>query len=181
MEQRTKDDKKARADDFQKRRDEAFQRMVTRASGGDKKAVSILRKVLDKNPEIWRQAGDVTANAERAWIEVMAGNNWLAQESLRRRLADLKGELAGSHPTPLEQILVDQVAVNWLAAQHTASEAAGQSGSLGIAAMRLKRTESCQRRLLSAVRTLTTLRALAPQGLAPRDGVKLFDDKRKRA
>jgi len=78
-------------------------------------------------------------------------------------------------------ILVDQVAVNWLADQHTASEAAGPDGSLGTAVMRVKRAESGQRRLLSAVRTLATLRALAPQGLGPRDSAKLFDDKRKLA
>jgi len=61
-------------------------------------------------------------------------------------------------------------------------EAASPAGrSLPQAAFRLRRAESAQRRYLNAVKTLTTLRALAPQGLAPVGPVSVFKPRRKQA
>jgi len=163
-------------------RDAAFRELLDKANRGDKQALAKLRRELDANPEIWRRAADLAAHAEGEWIALIAGGNVLASESIKRRLAELKKEVAGEHPTQLETLLADQVAVTWLAAQRgevVASSPPG--GSLGQAMFRLKQAESSQKRHLNAIKTLTTLRALVPKGLFPVDSVRLFDAERKRA
>ena len=76
--------------------------------------------------------------------------------------------MAGPHATPLEKLLIDQVGVTWLAAQHGEISLADEpGGSLQQANFRLRRAESAQRRLLNAVKTLTMVRALVPRGLLP--------------
>lgn len=147
--------------------------LLKRANGGDKRAAATLRTWLEANPAVYERAGDLIAHAEQAWISLVGGGGWLATESIRRSLAALKTELAGEHPTRLESLLVDQVALCWLANQQASIDAAQPSSGPVQATLQLKRTESAQRRLMLAVKTLTTLRALVPQGMAPLDRLKI--------
>jgi hypothetical protein len=142
--------------------------LVDRANSGDGDALARLRRFLDSNPHIWRQVGDLNTVTERAWIELMAERNQLLAESVRRNLGAMKSELAGPRPTALEALLVDQVGIAWLALHYAELQAASPPGSsLDQAAFKLRRAESSQKRLLSAAKTLVTLRALLPAGLVP--------------
>src|SRR5947209_12633703 len=92
--------------------------LVQRAQGGDATALGPIRQLLDQHPEIWQHVGDLSALVERAWIGVLAADHPLAVESIKRTLAAMKAELAGDHPSRLEQLLVDQVAACWLEARY---------------------------------------------------------------
>ena len=81
-----------------------FRQLVERANQGEPEALIRLRKFLDVNPSIWEQAGDLTTVAERAWTERIAGADRLAAESVKRRIARLKADLTGPHPTALENL-----------------------------------------------------------------------------
>ncbi len=152
-----------------------LRKLVARANAGEKWAIARLKGVLDDNPRFANRVGDLTRIAESSWITLVAGTDQLAIEGTKRKLADLKQELKGSHPTPLEALLVDQVAVAWLSAQHAEIQAASpSSGSLDQASFKLKRAESCQKRLLSASKTLATIRTLLSKGLVPTKPLKLF-------
>ncbi len=143
---------------------EAFAEVVRRASEGNEQCLAGLRAQLDNNPEIWRKVGDVSALAEKAWIELFSSGNKLAEESILRRQRELKADLAGSQASPLEKLLIDLVGVTWLAALHGEYAAASPpGGSIQLATYRLKRAESAQRRFARAVRTLTLVRAAAPK------------------
>jgi hypothetical protein len=155
--------------------------VAARANAGDRTALAELRRMLDAHPEIWRHVGDLSALAERAWIELITGADNLTVESLKRQVARLKEELNGAHATPTERLLVDQVVVSWLAVNHAQMAAAQDGGSIEQAALRLRRADSAQRRYLGAMKLLTQLRALMPAGLAPLDAPKLHDPRRKRA
>jgi hypothetical protein len=156
--------------------------LVARANTGDRQALDALRRFLDAHPEVHETVGDLTRLAEAHWLDLLVGAEVLARESVQRQLASLKGELTGSHPTPLEKLLVEEVGLCHLASRHAQMTAAGSAGaSLAQAAFRLRRAESAQRRLLSAIRTLATLRALAPAGLAPLNHLQLFTGERQRA
>jgi hypothetical protein len=156
--------------------DPRFRRLVALANGGDREALIELRKFLDGRPDVWRAAGDVAAVAEMAWTQLLAGGSALYMEAIKRSVAALKGALAGPAPTSLEALLIDQVAVCWLASKYAEVGAADPSErSLAQAAMRLKRVESAQRRLLAAARALATLRALLPSGLAPISAPRLHE------
>jgi hypothetical protein len=145
-----------------------FKELVQRANAGERDALDQLRKVLDLVPSIWQRAGDLTAKAEWAWLLAIAGSNRLVAESAKRCLRQLKSELAGPQPTPIENLLIDQIAVAWLATRHAEIQTACQDGnSLTLAAFHLKRTESAQKRFLAAVKTLAMVRSLLPVGLAP--------------
>jgi len=152
-----------------------LRKLVERANGGEQWAILRLRKFLDANPSFWREAGDLAAVAERSWLELVVGTDLLAVESAKRKLAEMKAELKGSHPTRTESLLVDVIAVAWLTSQHAELQASTPiTGSLDQATWKLRRAESSQKRLLTATKTLATLRALTSRGLAPLNPLKLF-------
>ena len=145
-------------------------------------ALPHLRKILDDHPEVWRHVGDLAALAEQAWIAVLAAGHPLAVEAMKRTVAEMRAELAGGHPTRIERLLVDQVVACWLETTYLERDAADPGyAALEQAAFRLKRLESAQKRYLSAVKTLTAVRALAPGGLAPAEAMQLHDPRRLRA
>jgi hypothetical protein len=141
---------------------EAFEELVRRASQGNEACLQGLCRLLDEKPEIWKKVGDVAALAERAWVELLSAGNKLLELSIPRRLRELKSELAGPSPTPLEGLLIDYLGVTWLAAQQGELGAAEVGGSPELARFRLRRAESAQKRFTGAVKTLSLVRALVP-------------------
>ncbi len=86
-------------------------------------------------------------------------------------------ELAGEHATRMERLLVDLVIACWLEAKYLESVSADPGrGSLEVAGFRLKHLESAQKRYLGALKTLTSLRALAPAGLTPGQALRLHKE-----
>jgi len=162
-----------------------LQALVQRANRGDKAALADLRSMLDRHPEVWRTCGDLSRLAEQTWIDLLAGQEALGDESIKRHVQGLKADLLGPHPTAIERLLVDSIGICYLAARHSEISAADSGNhSLGQAALCIKRCESGQRRLLSAIRSLALLRASAPEGLAPLDSLRLYKEqgeKRKQA
>jgi hypothetical protein len=92
-----------------------------------------------------------------------------------RELDALRGELAGERPSALESLLIDQV-VACHAAVSTAQTPAATPETLGQSTFGVKQLESAQRRLLAAVRALTTLRELAPAAREPAPTLKVFHE-----
>jgi hypothetical protein len=144
---------------------QALQELIKRASDGNEVCLRGLRTFLDNHPDVWEIAGNVAALAEKHWVEVLANGNALAELSIPRKLKALKAELLGSDPTPLERLLVDVIAVTFLAAEQGEIAATRQEGSTQQIASRLRRAESGQRRLLSAIKALAVVRALMPRAL----------------
>jgi hypothetical protein len=142
--------------------------LVRRAQAGDPGALPRIREVLEDHPEVWQHVGDLAALVEQAWIAVLAADHPLAAEAMRRTVMEMKADLAGEHPTRLERMLVDQVVACFLEVKYLEGVSAEPGrGSLGQAAFRLRRLESSQKRYLSAIKMLTTVRTLMPAGLAP--------------
>jgi hypothetical protein len=138
---------------------ETLRALVRRAEAGDDSAMPELRRVLDRTPEIWRAAGDVAGQAEEALLALAAGDNLLFRECIKRKLADLKAELAAS--TPLEGLVVGRVAASWLAMGHAEALSAGAGSGPASRAERLRRrADSASRRFAEAVKLLATVRKL---------------------
>jgi hypothetical protein len=98
----------------------------------------------------------------------LSSGNTLIEESVSRRLKELKAELRGPRATALEELIIDLIGITFLAAQHGEIAAASPlGGSIQQANFRLRRAESAQRRFLNAIKTLAMLRALLPRGLRP--------------
>lgn len=149
-------------------RAEGLRILVERANTGSASALAALRELLTKCPELWQIVGNLSRQAEFAWCDMISGGDHLVTEMAKRHLGNLKTQLAGTSPTPVERLLVDLIGVTWLGLQYS-EMALAKPGTCSAAEgnYRLRRAESCQRRHLAALRTLATLRALVPVGLAP--------------
>ena len=157
--------------------------LVRRAEAGDTTVLPRLNEILDEYPEVWHRLGDLAGVARSAWVELLVGGDLVARESIQRRADQLREELAGPHPTPTESLLADQITTCWLEAHHASlhlAQCADRTTAQGV--YWLRRAEIAQRKYVSALKTLTTLRAVHPSGLAAPHGLKVFrGEGRKRA
>jgi hypothetical protein len=136
--------------------------LAARAQRGDAKALARLRPIFDASPAVWEACGDLAAQAESAWVEMIAGDQLLLDEAVRRKVANLREELGGPAPTPLERLLVERIAACWLQVQYFDVRYAQSAGELGIqwGEHYQRRQDRAQRRYLAAIRTLAQVRRL---------------------
>jgi hypothetical protein len=135
--------------------------ILERARQGDETALPELKQVLDDNPSIWRHSFSLVALSERSWLQKIAANDLLAFESIRRQVEQLKLDLIGTSPAPLEKLLADRIAASWLGVQYAEmAEAFGDATGGKVARMRLTQLESGHRRFLSAIKALSVARRL---------------------
>ena len=154
-----------------------LERLNKRANSGDTKALAELEAFLRKHPDVLAAAGDLAKHAEKAWIDLVVGSDSFTRVAVTSQFEQLKRELAGPGPSPLEKLLVDHVAVTHLAERQAELTAAQIGRSLQQAAFRLKKAESAQKRFLAATKLLANLRAMQPRSNRPLEPLKLFDPK----
>ncbi len=134
-----------------------------RATTGDAGAMAKLQKALDRLPQFW---GDMrlATQIEEGYLKLIAGDNLVLREGVRRELGSLKEGLAGPSCSPLEHLLVERIAACWLQVQwadYRAENISKEDLTLAQADYRQRRQDRAHRRLLSAVRTLALVRKLA--------------------
>lgn len=152
-----------------------FAHLVRLANDGDDQALAQLRYILDECHEIWQQVGDLGKHAEMALIRLIANGNKLIAESLARKAAAMRLELGGPSPSPLEQLCVQRIVATWLELQWTDTIYPEPTGeTLNIQKFVLKRKESAERRFGAAVKSLSLVRKLLPQGGGPKAKVDLW-------
>jgi hypothetical protein len=140
---------------------ERLQSLVKRAERGDESALPELRAALDENPWIWQRYGDLARQSQAAWLQLIAGPNLLLRESVERKAEQLRAELAGPGPSPLERLLVERVIACWLQTQYAdAAYAQLQNPSPGQHTAALKRQAGSHQRYLHSIKTLATVRKL---------------------
>jgi hypothetical protein len=140
---------------------ERLQSLVKRAEQGDESALPELRAALDTNPWIWQRYGDLAQQVQAAWLQLIAGPNLLLRESVERKAEQLRAELAGPEPSPLEKLLVERVIACWLQVQYADAAYAQQaSPSPGQHTAALKRQAGSHQRYLHSIKTLATVRKL---------------------
>ena len=154
------------------------QALLDRARAGDDSVLPELRALLDENPSLWHEVGDMAHQAEQIWIELVAGPDLLARESLVRQLAELRAQITGSDPSPLEKLLGERIVINYLIAWHADGMfAAKRDLSLKWAKFASER-QGRSAQLIQAIGALATLRRLAggsvltpesPSEAAPRE------------
>ena len=151
-----------------------LQILLQRCQQGDRGALPQLRAVLDQHPEVWRHIGDLALHAELAWVELICGTNDSMRESVLRKVRELKVELGGASPSPLERLLAERVSACWLQVHHADTSFARAKGlSLKQADVALKRQDRAHRRYLTAIGALATFKKLMPSSATspvPLDG-----------
>ena len=147
---------------------ERLQRLVQRAEQGDEAALPELRVALDANPWCWQRYGDLSKQSQAAWLQLIAGSNLMLHEATSRKAAQLRAELAGPEPSPLEWLLVERVVSCWLQVHYADAAYAQLKGATPAQhTAALRRQNSAQHRYLQAVRALATVRRLLRPAPAP--------------
>ena len=136
--------------------------ILSRARQGDKTVLPKLQRLLDIRPGIWRVSHDLVKLSEETWLKRLSEGDLLLSESLRRQVQQLKLDLVGPAPSPVEKLLADRIVAAWLAVNDAELCEASREHSGGkLAAMRLKRLESANKRFHAAIKLLAVARRLA--------------------
>ena len=152
--------------------------LVERAQAGDASALPGLRPLVDARTEVWRHFGDLAAQVERSWLDLLSAEHPFLANALKEIAQDMKTDLLGDNPTLLERLLVDQVVSCWLEVHHAEAEAERlPSGSVKPAVFGRRHLKAAQRRLQTAVKALRDLRTLVPAGSAQPPTPRLYDPK----
>jgi hypothetical protein len=150
------------------------------ANAGDPGAINDLRKVLDQNPEIWQGLGDLARHAEFTLINQIGSTSPALRESLNRKCQQMRSELVGNEPTPLEKAAADRVICCWLEVYLIQSQFGVLPTDVTIARKVDQLKNSSNRRYDSALRSLAhvkqkisrTKKAKKPRGVPHR--LKVF-------
>jgi hypothetical protein len=137
--------------------------LMVRAHEGDEGALPKLREILDEAPSLARKLLDPAKVAERSAVGLYASmDDLLAQEAIPRVLEQMRSELEGEHPTPLERLLVERVVATWLQVQCYETLYAQNATKMTMAwgEHHQKRIDRAHNRHLSAVRALAQVRKI---------------------
>src|SRR5262249_18785357 len=135
--------------------------LVQRAQQGDECVLPELRQVLDAHPELWQRCGDLALQAQTAWLQLISGKDLLLREAVQRKLDQMKEELVGLDPSPLERLLVQRGLATWLQAEYADAAYAQAKPSSSAQHQALQRRQnSAQQRHLQAIKALATVRKL---------------------
>jgi hypothetical protein len=150
--------------------DERVRQVLHRAQQGDRAVLPELGRILDDHPSVWRRFGDLAAHARDSWVNLAAGKNLLLRESLERKAAEMREELAGPDAPPLGRLLADRVVACWLQLNYAdAMYAQAKGATLPQDAAAHRRQNAAQTRYLQAVRALAQLRRLLRPAVSPVD------------
>ena len=129
-----------------------------------------LRHALRENPGLWRAAGDMADQAALAVVQSVHAAP-LAKEVVRGNYEGLKGDLGYESASPLERILIGQVALTWLRLQildqaytHK-TMTSGQTFTTEEGDYWERRLSAAQRRFFRACETLARIRKMGVAAL----------------
>jgi ParB/RepB/Spo0J family partition protein len=71
-----------------------------------------------EDPKRRRRLADQVARGELSLVKLAAGRNLLLGESVQRKLKEMREELGGESPSPLEKLLISRVTATWLQASY---------------------------------------------------------------
>jgi len=106
--------------------------------------------------------GNVARESLRLLVQKQANKNPVVKESLTKKLDEMRGELSGQTPSPLEKLLVERVLATWLHLHYLEGQyACRDSMALTLASYYERSISSAQKRYLAAIKGLAEVRKLA--------------------
>jgi len=141
-----------------------------KAERGDREARKELRRaVRESAPEVIFRASDIGRRGQWALIKTVSANDPLTEETLVARLEQMRAEVAGPDPSPLEVLLTERICSLWLlievlgwlvSAQLSAALSPEQRSPTSYLKFIIGWQESANRRYLSSIRELARVRKL---------------------
>ena len=137
-----------------------LQALVACAEGGDEEAVQELRSFLANGTEQLSRM-DWSKNVERHLL--MSTGNSATTELIPHELNQIKKDLAGASPSPMERLIVDRIAVSWLHLHLVETRYANRARErmpFREEEYYQKLIDRTQRRYLAAIKSLAQVRRL---------------------
>ena len=139
-----------------------FAELRERANQGDPKARAQLKRWLDDHPDVWHEIGNLARHAQMEFIRLVTKGDFLFGEAIRRRADELRRELQGPFPTPLEILVVERIIAAQMQVQHVEGQIALSDGDIPGAKFWLHRQLQANRLLHAATKSLLLIRELLP-------------------
>jgi hypothetical protein len=98
---------------------------------------------------------------KNALVAALAGKDYLAAEAMMEGINIMAKKVAGPHPTVVEQILAETVAVNHFIMSRCELRVASIQGTIPQIEHEHRLLDRAHRRLMEAIETLATIRRLA--------------------
>jgi hypothetical protein len=122
-----------------------------------------LCRVLDANPQIWQDIGDLAKYAQFSIIKVIAKGNQLIAESVKKKADELRRDLSGENPSPLEKLAIERVIATFLELQFVDVKHPADSGqNLANARYVVQLKVGVQKRFDAALKSLLLIRERQP-------------------
>lgn len=136
-------------------------KLFNRAASGDEKVLPTLRAVL-KEPFVANMLGNLAKFAIQPIIDRLSGKDLGVREGLLQKMENMRTDLAGPTPVPLEQLLADRIVTCWLHLHDIErTYALKGSMSLDLATYYQKSIDRAQKRYLTAIKSLAAIRKMA--------------------
>jgi hypothetical protein len=141
---------------------EELRSVLDRAQRGDESAAPEVRWLLAAAGAADAAGWNLADRASRALLAAFAGGNLLAREAVCRKMDELRAELGGPSPSPVERLLAERAVCCWLHLYHL-EHAYGSKASMSfeLAAHYQRSIDRAHRRYLSALKALAEVRRLA--------------------
>jgi hypothetical protein len=135
---------------------------MIRVQEGDEEAIADMEASLEQIPSIARKFGNLNLLVEQGFIERSSGNNPVKQKSLTITLRQMREELAGPNPSPLEVLGAERVTSCWLQLHYAELLYNQELPKLTLSEddYHQKRLDRLHKRYLSAMRSLAQVRKL---------------------
>ena len=140
----------------------------TNTDDPNEKDVAELRRILAKDPVLWRCAGDLADVATHELINSQTPTVFV-RESVTRGLEVLRDRLGYGRSSAIEKLLIEHVVLCWvrLFLMELTYTSAWNRGSMAVtqADVLERRLNQTQRRFLRACETLARIRRMGPRAL----------------
>jgi hypothetical protein len=70
--------------------------------------------LIDLEPALWLDLGQLGEIAEESWLSVVSGEDRVLRTGVRHKLDALKADIGHATASPLERLLIDRVGLTWL-------------------------------------------------------------------
>jgi hypothetical protein len=139
-----------------------LQAVIAAANAGDVSALPALRQALVQHPELINRLGNLAAHVQQGLIALVAKSSLVASEAVSAHLAKMREELGEEWASPLEKLLIQRLVLCWLACHAAEVERIEllQNGAPELLRAADKRVDRAHARLMSAIKTLATVRKL---------------------
>jgi hypothetical protein len=147
----------------------ALRAISEEAEGGSRNARKRLRRLVrSSSPEVIAEASDIAGRAQWMLVKTISAGEPLMEEALQERMHQMRSEIAGENPTPLDVLLTERVVAGWLLVEVLEGLIAAQY-QRDVKAHRVPPThviqqsrilESATGRYLAAIRELARVRKL---------------------